>query len=265
MSLLQTFQLFMKSGPAPEKVFALSQTEVYIGRDISNDVVVNDAEISRKHARLVLQSGQYLVEDLGSTNGTFVNRVRLTGPQVLRAGDLIHVGENVSLEFQVIQMDPDATVAMAKPELDLPGMSTAPDVRPIQDTTPPPHKPVYTPPPTPTPQPEPKPVYVPPVQDSSPVYQAPSFQQAPSYEQAPVYVPPQPSAPPKSKPVPSTAAPAAPKAPKKSNQRLYIILGIILLLFFICCLVPGIFLWWVDSQGLWCEFMPSLPGCPFVP
>lgn len=262
MSLLQTFQLFMKSGPAPEKVFALSQTEVYIGRDISNDVVINDAEISRKHARLVLQSGQYLVEDLGSTNGTFVNRVRLTGPQVLRAGDIIHVGENVSLEFQVIQMDPDATVAMAKPELDLPGMSTAPDVRPIQDTTPPPQKPAYTPAPaptpapTPTPQPEPQPVYVPPAQDPSPVYEAPS------YQQAPVYVPSQPSAPQKSKPASSTAAPSTPKAPKKSNQRLYIILGIILLLFFVCCLVPGIFLWWVDSQGMWCEVMPFLPGCP---
>ena len=49
----QSFQLVMRTGPNPGKVFELTKGEVYIGRDINNDIVVNDAEISRKHARLI--------------------------------------------------------------------------------------------------------------------------------------------------------------------------------------------------------------------
>ena len=75
----QPFQLVMRAGPTPGKVFSLSKTELYLGRDISNDIVINDAEVSRKHVRLMLQSGQFVLEDLGSTNGTFVNNQRVAG------------------------------------------------------------------------------------------------------------------------------------------------------------------------------------------
>ena len=78
--------LIMRTGPNPGKSFELTKNELYIGRDINNDIVINDSEISRKHARLILQAGGYVLEDLGSTNGSFVNGQRLMGPHVLRPG-----------------------------------------------------------------------------------------------------------------------------------------------------------------------------------
>ncbi len=109
----QSFQLVMRAGPAPGKNFALSKEEIYIGRDIGNDIVINDAEVSRKHARLLLQAGQYVLEDLGSTNGSFVNDRRITGPHILTTGEVVQLGENVLLAFEASQYDPDATVAVS--------------------------------------------------------------------------------------------------------------------------------------------------------
>ncbi len=101
----------MRTGPAPGKVFTLEQDEIIIGRDISNDFIINDVEVSRRHARLTRQGTQFVLEDLGSTNGTFVNGQRLAGPHVLRIGDVILLGENVTLVFEETSYDPNATVA----------------------------------------------------------------------------------------------------------------------------------------------------------
>ncbi|HEB66096.1 MAG TPA: FHA domain-containing protein [Chloroflexi bacterium] len=106
-----SFQLSMRTGPAPGKVFALSQDEITIGRDVSNDFIINDVEVSRRHARLSRQGMQFVIEDLGSTNGTFINGQRLAGPHVLRVGDVILLGENVTLVFEETSYDPNATVA----------------------------------------------------------------------------------------------------------------------------------------------------------
>jgi pSer/pThr/pTyr-binding forkhead associated (FHA) protein len=99
----------MRTGPNPGKTFTLSKNEIYIGRDITNDIVINDAEVSRKHARLTLQTGGYLLEDLGSTNGTFVDGKRVTGPVLLSMGQLIMLADNVSLGYEVAVYDPEAT------------------------------------------------------------------------------------------------------------------------------------------------------------
>ncbi len=50
----QSFQLVMQKGPNPGKIFELAQEEATIGRDISNRIVINDPEVSRRHARLTL-------------------------------------------------------------------------------------------------------------------------------------------------------------------------------------------------------------------
>ncbi|MCH7663510.1 MAG: FHA domain-containing protein, partial [Chloroflexi bacterium] len=102
----QSFQLVMRVGPSPGKVFALSTNEVVLGRDIDNEVVINDAEISRRHTRLLIQEGGYVVEDLGSTNGTFVNGQKITGPHVLEPGQTIRLGENVTLSYEIAGFDP---------------------------------------------------------------------------------------------------------------------------------------------------------------
>lgn len=94
------FQLIMRSGPTPGKVHELLQDDLTIGRDISNAIVVNDPEVSRRHSRLRLQAGSYVIDDLGSTNGTFVNGQRLMGPHVLRPGEIIMLGEHIGFVFE---------------------------------------------------------------------------------------------------------------------------------------------------------------------
>ncbi len=72
--------------------------ELLIGRAAACTLTLDDTYVSQQHARLVRRDRQYLVEDLGSTNGTFVNRERIVGPVVLHAGDRVQIGSTV-LEF----------------------------------------------------------------------------------------------------------------------------------------------------------------------
>ena len=111
------YQLVMKTGPAPGKIFSLQKTEIAIGREAGSDVYVNDVEVSRKHARLLSQFGDYLLEDLDSTNGTFVNGQRISGQRILKTGDTVFLGENVSLSYEEVDFDPNATqVTQPEPE-----------------------------------------------------------------------------------------------------------------------------------------------------
>ena len=105
------FQFVMRSGPTPGMTFPLEGDQLTIGRDSSNAVAINDAEISRKHSRLSFQGGKYVLEDLGSTNGTFVNGQRLGGPVVLKPGDVVSLGEQIVLMYDALNMDADATIA----------------------------------------------------------------------------------------------------------------------------------------------------------
>ena len=103
-------QLIMRSGPTPGAAFTLEGDQITIGRDSANEITINDAEISRRHARLTFQGGKYVLEDLGSTNGTFVNGQRLAGPRVLKPGEVVSFGEQIVLVFEVTTSDPGATV-----------------------------------------------------------------------------------------------------------------------------------------------------------
>lgn len=154
----QSYQLVMKTGPTPGKAFVIDKNELFLGRDVANEVFINDAEVSRRHARLTVQASGYILEDLGSTNGTFVNGQRLTGPRVLRLSDVIMLGENVSLVFELAPYDANATMLSA------PGTVVAPQPPPVGEPPPPP--PAYVPPPQPPPAPaytpSTPPVYVPP-------------------------------------------------------------------------------------------------------
>ena len=140
-----TFQLVMQTGPNPGRVYELQQDEIYLGRDANNDVVINDAEVSRKHARLILRSGGYVLEDIGSTNGTFVNGERLMGPHMLRPGETITLGENVSLSFES-GFDADATMASgaAQPPTYVPARPVASRPETYTPPAPAPQRRVYT-------------------------------------------------------------------------------------------------------------------------
>jgi predicted component of type VI protein secretion system len=107
------FRFVMRSGPTVGKTYLLEGEVIMIGRDASNEISINDAEVSRKHARILRQEDGYLLEDFGSTNGTFVNGQRLLGNIAIKAGDLVALGENVVLMYEA-DSDPDATMLSAK-------------------------------------------------------------------------------------------------------------------------------------------------------
>ncbi len=108
------FQFVMRSGPTPGATYSLEGDQLVIGRDSSSGIAINDAEVSRKHARLNFQGGKYVIEDLGSTNGTFVNGQRITGAAVLKAGDVVSLGEQIVLLYEALSSDPGATMISHK-------------------------------------------------------------------------------------------------------------------------------------------------------
>ncbi len=97
-----SFQLIVRRGPQPNQSYELNKDIVTLGRDITNDIVINDPEVSRHHLRMTRGAGGFTIEDLGSTNGTFVNGQRLTGARPLRPGDMVGLGETVTLSYEVL-------------------------------------------------------------------------------------------------------------------------------------------------------------------
>jgi hypothetical protein len=106
-------RLVIERGRSAGKQFPLSDEESQIGRwdadggifpDVDLDADDPEAKVSRRHARIMRRNGQYFVEDLGSTNGTFINRGRRLLPgdrQPLRDGDEIIVGKTF-LRFHIV-------------------------------------------------------------------------------------------------------------------------------------------------------------------
>ena len=84
--------------PEPE-IYPLDQTHIQIGRDIDNDIVLQDAEVSRHHLRLIFNREGYAIEDLGTLNGTYLNGERLTELHHLRLGDHIRIGTMVEMLY----------------------------------------------------------------------------------------------------------------------------------------------------------------------
>lgn len=107
-------RLVIEKGRSSGKQFMLSDVEAQIGRwdadggifpDVDLDTDDPEAKVSRRHARITLSNGQYFLEDLGSTNGTFINRGKRLPPgqrQALCDGDEIIVGKTF-LRFHIVK------------------------------------------------------------------------------------------------------------------------------------------------------------------
>ena len=210
-----SYRMTVKQGPVAGKVFELIKDVVTIGRDVSNDLTINDAEVSRNHGRLTSQSGGYLIEDLASTNGTFVNGQRLIGPKLLNPGDVVGLGETIVLEYSYVA-DSGATVVASAPP---PRMMAEPPTAPPQTPEP---APMMAPDPIMMPltmaAPEPAPMMAP----------TPMMAAEPAYN-AGMAAGPGPSSPP-------PMAPMAPANPNNNTRNIGIACGCLVLL---CLCVSG--------------------------
>ncbi len=89
----------MTEGINGGQTFVLRDLIITVGRDLSNDIVIQDPEISRHHARLRRWKNGYSIEDTASTNGTFVNGHRLKEARVLETDDVVRLGTRVQLQY----------------------------------------------------------------------------------------------------------------------------------------------------------------------
>jgi pSer/pThr/pTyr-binding forkhead associated (FHA) protein len=91
------------------------EDELLIGRQADGaGRLADDDEISRSHARVTLDtSGFCAIEDLGSTNGTFLNGLRISGPQTLSEGDTIELGGTTLVVRELPSLEPDKQAAPA--------------------------------------------------------------------------------------------------------------------------------------------------------
>jgi hypothetical protein len=86
--------MIVKSGSRSGTNFSLKKSVVKLGRDPGNDIVVDDKKSSREHAKLKLEDGKFVLYDLASSNGTYVNGTKVTN-QSLMDGDEVQIGDTV--------------------------------------------------------------------------------------------------------------------------------------------------------------------------
>ncbi|HWG65543.1 MAG TPA: FHA domain-containing protein [Streptosporangiaceae bacterium] len=87
--------LLVTGGPLAGTSLALTEQQITIGRANDATLVLNDDYASSRHARLFPQDGQWIVEDLGSTNGTYLDRQKVTQPIPVPTGVPIRIGKTV--------------------------------------------------------------------------------------------------------------------------------------------------------------------------
>ena len=255
-------RLVVRRGPQPNQAFEVSKDVTTLGRDISNDIVVNDRETSRNHLRLMRSGDTLTIEDLGSTNGTFVNGKRVSGVTPLQNGDMIGLGETVTLALEVFheQHLPAPTIPpeIAETPVALPGHPPA--AEPLASV------PAYIPPPTEyglqgTSPPAPAPVEPYPPQGSEAHPQQAGY---PAYAEQPAAPPQQPGY--FQQPPPGYQAPPAPPQQypgydydpyavreESSGTSPWLILGCFVFFVLVMVCFAGIALTIIDVLNLWCE------------
>ncbi len=138
----EQYQFVVRKGPKVGQIFRLIHDSISIGRDPLSDIVINDPEISRQHAKLVKKGSGYLLEDFGSTNGTYVDGLQMEAHTSLELlpGQLVSMGSGVVLLYGVLGADTNDlddgdtsefmhTPAMKMPEDEKVDIPPLPDIR----------------------------------------------------------------------------------------------------------------------------------------
>ncbi len=118
--------LVARTGPLNGQRWSI-KAALLLGRELDCDIVINDRQVSRHHARILKKGRDMRLEDLGSKNGTHLNGVRLSEPVTLQDGDVIQI----AIAQKFLFLSSDATLPLDESSLDLEtvGSLFSPDVK----------------------------------------------------------------------------------------------------------------------------------------
>jgi len=111
----KNYRLTVIKGFNKGDVFPLEKDEITIGRSDDNTIVFNIAEVSRSHTALTKVEEGYMIKDLGSTNGTFVDKKEIGGKYLLKPGDTVMLGDAIYMTYMA-EPDPEVTLVTPRPE-----------------------------------------------------------------------------------------------------------------------------------------------------
>lgn len=109
-------KLTLLLGRKTMQVFDLSQDHIVVGRDDGADILIDNPSVSRRHAEFRMEEGNWVVEDLGSSNGTFMGGQKIEGPRSLQIGDEVGLGKfSIVFGKEVGEATPAAAAQPGRP------------------------------------------------------------------------------------------------------------------------------------------------------
>ena len=111
----EDFKIILDPHTDHSQAFPLTKSEIIIGREAGVDIVIDAVSVSRRHARILRRREAFYLEDLNSSNGTYLNGERVDGMKLLSPGDRIRLGLSVEVQF----VAPDVLKATLVPDTGL--------------------------------------------------------------------------------------------------------------------------------------------------
>jgi hypothetical protein len=125
--------------------FPLEADRITIGRGEENGIILNIAEVSRIHAELTKAEEGFMIKDLGSTNGTYVDKKKVGKKYLLKPGDTVMLGDAIYMTYTA-DTDPEETLVAPRPadftDQEVTAVTSTPAAVPPPTTTPQKRKPV---------------------------------------------------------------------------------------------------------------------------
>src|SRR5262245_28076559 len=125
------FTILIQEKGGEQRRMVFNKPEVTIGRVQGNDIVLPKGNVSKRHARIVLKDGKFIIVDLKSTNGTYVNGRKITSPLVVKDSDKIYIGDFIVGVDESAEGDSPSETTTSPPGERGPA---TPDVRPPRPT-----------------------------------------------------------------------------------------------------------------------------------
>ncbi|MBN2801505.1 MAG: FHA domain-containing protein [Deltaproteobacteria bacterium] len=108
------FKIYITEKGGKKRSVDIANNTAVFGREQGNDVVLQVGNVSKKHCRIKMDNKKFFIEDLGSTNGTYINGRKITELSIVDPGDKIYVGEFI-VELESTNDDADSIVEQAPP------------------------------------------------------------------------------------------------------------------------------------------------------